>query len=283
MPGRAAACLLWLVLLALPLAASTAGQPDLLLLTKDRDDSDVSGWYMSEKLDGVRAYWDGSALLSRRGKAFAAPDWFTAGFPPFELDGELWTGRGEFETIVSITSRDRPHPGWRRITYNVFEVPNAPGDLDARLAKLRRYLAAHPAGPIRIIPQTPCRDRAHLRARLAEVEAKGGEGLVVRDPRAPYQTGRSAAAVKVKRFDDMEGKVVGYRPGKGKYAGKIGALQVEIEGGLTFYVGSGLEDRQREPGQAPPLGSIVTFKHQGFTSRGIPRFASFLRVRQAAE
>ena len=116
---------------------------------------------------------------------------------------------------------------------------------------------------------------------LAEVEAKGGEGLVVRNPRTPYQTGRSAAALKVKRFDDMEGKVVGYRLGTGKFTGKTGALQVKIEGGLTFYIGSGLKDRERE--RPPPLGSIVTFKHQGFTSKGIPRFASFLRVREAAE
>ncbi len=139
-------------LLMLPPVAWTSDQPDLLLLTKDPGDVDVSGWYMSEKLDGVRAYWNGSELLSRQGNAFAAPLWFTAGLPPFELDGELWTARGEFEVIVSIASRDRPHPGWKRITYNIFEVPNTAGDFDTRLGRLRGYLAEHPAGPVRIIP-----------------------------------------------------------------------------------------------------------------------------------
>ncbi len=268
-------------LLLLPPAAWTSDQPDLLLLTKDPGDVDVSGWYVSEKLDGVRAYWNGSELLSRRGNAFATPLWFTRGLPPFELDGELWTARGEFEAIVSIVSRDRPHPDWKRITYNIFEVPNAPGDFDARLERLRGWLAEHPAGPIRIILQVPCRNRKHLRAMLAEVETKGGEGLVVRNPRTPYQTGRNAAALKVKSFDDMEGRVVGYRAGTGKFAGKTGALQVEIAGGIRFYVGSGLKDRERE--RPPPLGSIITFKHQGFTGNGIPRFASFLRVREVAE
>jgi len=263
-------------------AAGNAGQPDLLLLTKDSGQVDVSGWYMSEKLDGVRAYWDGSRLLSRRGNAFAAPDWFTKGLPPFELDGELWTKRGDFENIASITSRGRPHPGWKQVTYNVFEVPNATGDFDARLGRLREWLAArNDPGPIRIIPQIPCRDREHLQALLAQVEAKGGEGLVVRDPRLPYRTGRSSTAMKVKRFDDMEGRVVGYRPGKGKYAGMTGALELEIAGGMRFFIGSGLKDRERE--RPPPLGSIVTFKHQGFTAKGVPRFASFLRVREAAE
>ena len=269
---------LLLPLLLLPFAAWSGSRPDLLLLTKDTGDVDVSGWYMSEKLDGVRAYWDGSELLSRQGNAFAAPDWFTADLPPFELDGELWTAPGEFETIVSIVSRDWPHPGWRRITYNIFEVPNAPGDFPTRLAKLRDYLEEHPAGPVRIIPQVECRNREHLRAMLAEVEARGGEGLVVRNPHARYQTGRNGAAMKVKTFDDMEGKVVGYREGTGKYAGKTGSLHVEIPGGVRFHIGSGLTDRDRE--NPPPLGSIVTFKHQGFTRNGVPRFASFLRVRE---
>ena len=269
---------LLLALLLAPFAAWSGNQPDLLLLTKDTGEVDVRGWYMSEKLDGVRAYWDGSKLLSRKGNVFAAPDWFTADLPPFELDGELWTAPGEFEAIVSIVSRDQPHSGWKRITYNIFEVPNAPGDFDARLAVLRDYLEGHPAGPVRIIPQIECRDREHLRAMLAEVEARGGEGLVVRNPRALYQTGRNAAAMKVKSFDDMEGKVVGYKAGKGKYTGMTGALLVEIPGGIRFYIGSGLTDRDRE--NPPPLGSIITFKHQGFTSNGIPRFASFLRVRE---
>lgn len=272
--------LLPLVLL-FPPAAWSSGQPDLLLLKKDPGDVDVTGWYMSEKLDGVRAYWNGSELLSRQGNKFAAPEWFTTHFPPFELDGELWTSRGEFEDIASIIARGRPHPGWKRITYNIFEVPNAPGDFDARLRKLRHYLAQHPAGPIRVIPQIPCRDRDHLRTLLADVEAKGGEGLVVRNPRTPYLSGRSNVSLKVKSFDDMEGKVVGYRPGKGKFTGKTGALQVEIAGGIRFFIGSGLKERDRE--RPPPLGSIVTFKHHGFTRQGIPRFASYLRVREAAE
>lgn len=272
--------LLALLLLFSP-TARTSGQPDLLLLKKDPGDVNVTGWYMSEKLDGVRAYWNGAELLSRRGNAFAAPVWFTADFPPFELDGELWSARGEFEDIASITARDRPHPGWKRISYNIFEVPNAAGDFDARLGKLRHYLAQHPARPIRIIPQIPCRDREHLQTQLAAVEAKGGEGLVVRNPRLPYLSGRSDVALKVKSFDDMEGKVVGYRPGKGKFDGKTGALQVEIAGGIRFYIGSGLKDRERE--RPPPLGSIVTFKHHGFTRQGIPRFASFLRIREEAK
>ncbi len=272
---RTGICLGWLLVLFVTLTAHAAA-PDLLLLTKYRPGMDVSGWFMSEKLDGVRAYWDGRQLLSRQGKLFAAPSWFTEKLPPFELDGELWIARGRFEETLSITSRDQPHPGWRRITYNIFEVPNAPGGLDARLGRLRQYLALDSVEQLRIISQAVCRDVAHVMTRLMAVDAAGGEGLVLRNPGSPYETGRSPNALKVKRFDDMEGRVVGYRPGKGKYHGMTGALWVEIEGNKRFYIGSGLTDRERA---APPaVGSVITFKYQGFTNNGIPRFASFLRV-----
>nr|VFK26655.1 MAG: DNA ligase-1 [Candidatus Kentron sp. MB]VFK74586.1 MAG: DNA ligase-1 [Candidatus Kentron sp. MB] len=270
-------CFVWLLVLSVTLTAHAAA-PELLLLTKYRPGMDVSGWYMSEKLDGIRAYWDGEKLLSRQGNPFAAPGWFTEKLPPFELDGELWIARGHFEETLSITSRDRPHPGWRRITYNIFEIPHAPGALDARIERFRRYLQQHPIAHVSIVPQAVCRDTEHLMARLRSVNAEGAEGLVLRNPASSYQTGRDPNALKVKRFDDMEGRVVGYRPGKGKYTGMTGSLWVEIESGRRFYIGSGLTDRDRA--DPPVIGSVITFRYQGFTRNGIPRFASFLRVRE---
>lgn len=269
-----------LILLLVLLFASRmfAAQPELLLLAKYRPDMDVTGWTMSEKLDGVRAYWNGHELLSRQGNKFSAPAWFTQGFPPFELDGELWIGRGRFEEVAAITSRDQPHSGWKSVSYRIFEVPNVPGDLDARLKHLGEYLAVHPVKNIHIITQTPCTGVPHLQARLEEVEAAGGEGLVLRNPAAPYETGRNTNALKVKSYDDMEGEVIGYRPGKGKYTGMVGALQVQIAGGRKFFIGSGLSDQLRL--HPPPLGSLITFKYYGFTKNDIPRFASFLRVRE---
>lgn len=275
-PDRIAAgsLLLWIWLL---LAPNPARAVDLLLLDRYTPDTDITDWLMSEKLDGVRAYWSGSELISRQGNRLAAPDWFTAGLPPFELDGELWSRRGDFARILSIVSRDQPHEGWRELSYQVFEVPNAPGGLMARLERLRGYLANHPLAHLHIIEQTPVRSPEHLRQRLQAVEAHGGEGLVVRDPKAPYTTGRSDRALKVVSFETMEGRVVGYRPGKGKYVGMTGALEVELADGRRLFLGSGLSDAQRlDP---PALGALVTFKYRGRTRNGLPRFASFLRQR----
>lgn len=265
-----------LLLLLLPMAGSCA-PPQLLLLDGYHDDIDPAGWLMSEKLDGVRAFWDGRRLLSRGGNAFAAPDWFIAQLPPFAIDGELWTRRADFEHIASITSRSAPHDGWRELGYHIFEVPHAPGGLRERLAKLETWLKTQPSDQIHVIPQRVCQGREHLRATLAAIEQQGGEGLVLRRPDVPYRTGRDKASLKVKSFQDSEARVIGHKPGKGRLSGKLGALHVELPDGKRFYIGSGFTDAQRD--NPPPVGSDVTFKYQGLTKRGLPRFPVFLRVR----
>ncbi|MGB1109559.1 MAG: DNA ligase [Gammaproteobacteria bacterium] len=272
-------CQFLLFLLIAISSATFAAGPDLLLLKTYRDDIDPTGWLMSEKLDGVRAVWDGEMLISRGGHAFAAPGWFTVALPPFAIDGELWTRQGDFERISSITRRQTPHEGWRAITYNIFEVPQVAGGLLQRLAKLEDWLAENPVAHLKVIPQRACQGRDDLKAALSEVEAAGGEGLVLRRPDAPYRTGRDEASLKVKRFDDAEAVVVGYRPGKGRLLGKVGALQVELPDGRRFYVGSGLSDAERD--NPPAIGERITFKYQGLTGKGLPRFPSFLRVRPA--
>ena len=258
-------------------SAANAEMPDLLLLKKYQVGIPVTGWLMSEKLDGVRAYWNGKQLLSRQGNPFIPPDWFIKDFPPFELDGELWIKRGAFEQTVSIVSRDKAGSDWAQITYHIFEVPNQPGGLLSRLGYLQDYLHTHPVSQLTIIPQIPCRGNKHLQSTLNAIVDKGGEGLVVRRPDTAYETGRSSNALKVKVFDDMEGRVIAYKQGKGKYKGMVGALLIELDNHIQFYIGTGLSDAQR---QSPPeIGRLITFKYYGFTQKGVPRFASFLRIR----
>ena len=269
-----------ILLLVLGLFASfhALAAPELLLLKKYHPGLSIDGWWMSEKLDGVRAYWNGHALISRQGNTIDAPAWFTRDFPDFELDGELWMGRRHFEQTAAAIASGRDHPAWRKLGYYIFEVPHAPGNLMQRLARLQRFLRKTPTPHLFIIEQQVCKDTAMLQQRLRAVEKKGGEGLVLRNPDSAYETGRSANALKVKSFDDMEGRVIGYRAGRGKYQGMTGALQVELDNGKRFYIGSGLSDAQRR--KPPPIGSIITFKYTGKTRNGIPRFASFMRIRQ---
>jgi len=250
-----------------------AGKLDLLLL-KTYKDQNITGWVMSEKLDGIRAYWNGTHLISRGGKIIYAPKWFTRNYPPFEIDGELWTKRGDFENISSIVRDKRPGTEWEKIKHYIFEVPHAEGGLFERLKKVKPFADK----TIRIIKQIPIKDRTHLRLLLKEIEEKGGEGLVVRDPRAPYINKRTSKALKVKTFQDAECEVLGYTKGKGKYKGLVGALVCKLSNETEFKIGSGLSNKERV--NPPKIGTMVTFKYQNFTKYGKPRFPVFLRVRE---
>ena len=232
---------------------------------------------MSEKLDGIRGYWTGKKLISRSGKAFAVPKWFIKDFPPFEIDGELWIRRGDFEHISSIVNKHTPHEGWREITYNIFEVPHQKGGLLMRLEVLKKWLQKYPNTFIKIIPQHSCKGSQHLKSELKRVEKLGAEGLVVRNPSTLYIEQRTSQALKVKSFQDDECVVTGYTQGHGKFKGLVGSLICAWQG-KVLKIGSGLSIEERK--KPPLLGESITFKYNGFTRYGKPRFPVFLRIRK---
>lgn len=253
-------------------------KPDLILAKKYNDAADPTGWLMSEKLDGIRAYWDGKHLISRNGHRFTPPASFTENFPPFPLDGELWTKRSDFEQIGSIVKDSVPTQEWRIISYNLFEVPEAEGFFLQRLEKAKLWFEAHPNPHIQFVEQIPCESKKHLEEALKSVERRGGEGLMLRNPDALYETGRSDNLLKVKSYEDMEGNVIGYKAGEGKFKGLVGSLQIKLDNGIRFYLGSGLSMHERE--NPPKIGTLITFKYYGLTKNGKPRFPSFLRIRE---
>ena len=249
-----------------------AAKPDLLLL-KVYKDQNISGWVMSEKLDGIRAYWDGKHLISRGGKVIHAPKWFVKDYPPFAIDGELWSQRGDFENISSIV-RDRvPSEKWHEIKHYIFEVPNAAGGLFERLVKVKPYEGRY----IRIISQEHVKSKEDLQEFLKSVEKLGGEGVVVRDPNSEYINKRTSKALKVKSFKDSECEVVKIFKGKGKYSDKMGSLECKLPDATLFKIGSGFNDKERM--HPPKVGDMITFKYKEMTKYGKPRFPIFLRVK----
>lgn len=265
-------------LIILFLTCNLFAQSPKLLLLKEYKDQNVSGFLMSEKLDGIRAFWNGKELLSRNGKIIHAPKWFTKGFPPFEIDGELWSKRGEFELIQSIIMDKNPSKEWEKITYNIFEVPNQKGGLKERLNVLDKYLKTTNAPSIRIIKQIHCKDKNHLQSNFEQIIKHNGEGVVLRDPSALYINKRTNKAVKLKNYTDTECEVIAHHKGKGKYKNTLGAFTCKLANGVTFKIGSGLSDKLRQ--NPPKIGEIVTFKYQGFTKNKKPRFPIFLHVRK---
>ena len=276
--GIVIACLWWSGTAVMATDRVAPAPPALMLASPHHAGIDVPAYWVSEKLDGVRARWDGKRLWTRGGYQVATPVWFTAGWPPEAMDGELWIGRGRFEEISAIVASHRVADArWRTVRFMVFDVPLHAGGFDARLTQMRGLVGAADSPTLALIAQRRFADRAALDQWLQTVVAQGGEGLMLHHRDARYVAGRSAGLLKLKPHDDAEATVVAYTAGKGKYAGLLGALVVEREDGAWFRLGSGLSDALRN--DPPPLGTLVTYRYNGMTAHGLPRFARFLRVR----
>lgn len=257
-------------LLFIPALATAAD----LMLAQDYQAQNVSGWLMSEKLDGVRAYWDGRRLISRQGHPFTPPAGFTRHFPPFALDGELYSRRGRFEHISAAVRSSQGD--WSDIKLHVFDVPDAQGTLPERLARIQEYLRRHPEANIVVIEQRRIDNIQQARRHMEAIVRQGGEGVILRDPALPYQSGRSSGYLKLKPQADAECTVTRHYPGKGKYSGQMGALGCRNELG-EFKIGSGFKDADRV--HPPAIGSRITYRYRGFTAKGLPRFPTYLRPR----
>jgi DNA ligase-1 len=253
-------------------------KPQLLLAKVWKPSVDPTGWWMSEKYDGLRAYWDGQKLWSRNGNLIHIPDYLLAELPrDVALDGELWIGHGKFQQTMSIVRSETPDDRWKRVRYMVFDAPKAKGTFENRMEVLRATVSEG-NGFVRIVAQERCQGVAQLRAECDRVVREGAEGLMLRRPESAYEAGRSATLLKVKPYEDGEATVIAHQPGKGKFAGKLGALRVRAEDGREFSIGSGLTDAERE--SPPPVGTVVTYRFRGLTAKGLPRFPSYLRARR---
>lgn len=265
--------------LVLPVAAVADAAPEILLANVYSAQVDVAQYLVSEKLDGVRAVWDGKTLRFRSGKPIHAPAWFVAGLPPQALDGELWMGRGSFERLSAAVRKDVPVDAeWRQVRYMIFELPGVSGSFRQRVDQIGRLVRQANVSWLQQVEQFPVADHAALRQQLAAVVAAGGEGLMLHRADAVYETGRSDTLLKLKPWLDADAEVIGHRAGKGRHAGSLGALQVRTPEGKTFLLGTGFSDELRR--NPPPIGAWVSYRYRELTSKGLPRFASFLRTRE---
>ncbi|WP_396435711.1 DNA ligase [Limnohabitans sp.] len=238
------------------------------------------GFLVSEKFDGVRAVWDGRVLRFRSGRVMAAPGWFLAALPALPLDGELWRDRGQFDSVSGAVRKAVPDDAqWRSLSYRVFDAWGLPGPFDQRLQRVAQALAQAGQPWLVAVKQETMTSAQALQAHLQSVVQQGGEGLMLHRADALWQAGRSDALFKFKPELDEEGLVVGHQPGKGRLAGMTGALLVQMPSGQRFALGSGLSDAQRR--DPPPVGAWVTYRYRDRTPSGLPRFASFVRVREA--
>ena len=259
--------------------------PALLLANNYQPDINLQNYWVSEKFDGVRAYWNGANFVSRQGNVFHAPQWFTGVLPEMALDGELWLGRGEFERLSGMVRRQLPDDfSWSGIKFMIFDLPGHTGVFDERLIfderlkRLKEIVADINSPHIQLVEQFKVSSHKVLMKKLDDIVEQGGEGLMLHLGSSLYKNGRSDDLLKLKKHFDAEAMVINHIPGKGKYKGMLGSMLVETVDKKRFKIGTGFSDLERK--NPPAIGSIIAYKYFGLTNKGIPRFASFMRVRK---
>jgi DNA ligase-1 len=270
---------IFLVCGVLPATAASATPAPLLLANELGPEINPASYLVSEKYDGVRAIWDGKILRFRSGRVVNAPAWFIAKLPAHALDGELWLARGRFDALSGIVRKTEPQDDeWRQLKYMIFELPYAPGTFAERAQRIKEIVAKAQWPQLVAVEQFRVAERAALKRKLDEAVRAGGEGLMLHLADAPYVTGRSDVLLKLKPLQDTEAVVVEHIPGNGKYRGMMGALRVKTLEGKLFLIGTGFTDEVRK--NPPPVGTTITYTYRGLSKTGLPRFASYLRVRE---
>jgi len=255
-----------------------AKQPSLLLSKIYHSDIAIEDYWISEKLDGVRAYWDGENLISRRGHIFNAPQWFTAPLPNMALDGELWIERNQFDKLSGLV-RKKNGANWQPIKYMIFDLPNSKESFDSRVKTMEAITQKNNSRHFYAIKQFKLKSHKQLMLKLDDIIHLGGEGLMLHKGSSYYKSGRSNDLLKLKKHLDVEATVIKHISGKGKFKNMLGAILVETKDQVRFKIGSGFSNDERK--NPPPIGTLITYKYFGLTSKGKPRCASFMRIKEA--
>jgi DNA ligase-1 len=297
-------------------AVQESGEPFQVQLagTWDRK-TDLTGWWISEKFDGARAYWDGKNFVSRQGNVFEAPEWFKEGLPSYPLDGELWLGFGRVAEGNGILNSKDPRKAdrWKEMRFLVFDAPSLDKPFEERVAFIEKHHAEGRHPYTRPVQHVKAESNAQVMELLARVKAHEGEGLVARAPGSHYENRRSAQMLKIKTFFDAEAVVVGYKmPDKKNYYGPAAVRAVELgasgirslrarilvgtlpgddqEKALESAISVGAVKLGAEFGitmqgklrkKPPKPGTIVTFKYMELTPENkAPRHPTWIGVRE---
>ncbi len=251
----------------------------LLLAKKFNFNFDVSGWYMSEKYDGIRAYWSSKDrnFYTRNGNVIHAPQWFKNTFPDIDLDGEMWISRGKFNELSGIIHTKVPTNAWKNVKFMVFDLPNVKEIYEHRVKLYFNLLKKINCKWIVPVKMYKIKNNDYLLRKLKIIELGGGEGIMIRKPGSMYERKRSSVLYKLKTFTDEEGIVVGYSLGTGKYSNIVGSLEILTGDGIKIHVGTGLTDSERK--YPPVVGTTVIYKYFKKSKEGIPRFPVYVGER----
>ena len=278
-----------------------------VLLAKEYNKKDGSptvnpvGWWASEKFDGYRSIWNGKSFVSRSGKPFMVPEWFSALMPPgIALDGEFWLGRACFEQCGIFRRLVPDEEEWINldVKYKVFDIPSLNKPFEERMEFLKKLIEERcncmiqinvPGRivnfkcPLQLTEQIKVSSEKQLQNLFATTIKNQGEGIMLRQAGSFYEQKRSSTLLKMKAVFDTEGKIIGYKPGTGKYSGMLGSFKCEVLKGKhagKIFNASGMNDEIRANYKIThPIGTIITVTFNDYTKDGVPRHPRYLRKR----
>lgn len=270
-----------------------------------------TGWWVSEKLDGIRAIWDGEKFLSRNSqsglgsKVFSyVPQFIIDSMPGgVALDGEIWLGRNKFNEMSSISNwipgkkfkQSEIDDKWREIKYKIFDIPNSTEPYEERM-KILDKIILNGLNCCRIknlkcilekVEITKVESPEHLQEIYRTLTSDGAEGVMLRAPNSPYELKRSKYLLKFKIKDDAEGVVLERLPGTGRLSGMLGSLKTElikdsVRTGIITNVGTGFNDEERTNDPSSPnfipVGSLISFSYMELTEDSV-RHPSYRGIR----
>lgn len=267
-----------LLFLLLQNQTSAQPKPDIQHATTYKPVDDISMYWVSEKLDGIRGYWNGKQLLTRQGNLIHSPKWFTLHWPKNVMDGELWIARDNFQATLSCVRKVKIEDDcWQKVRYMIFDLPAHSKIFTLRIKTMTQLVKRTNSPYLAMIKQFKLNNTVQLENKLNSIIAHKGEGLMLHRSNAYYHVGKTTNIMKLKKHQDAEATVIAHVEGKGKYTGQLGAVKVKMPNGIVFKIGSGFSDAERA--NPPAVGSVITYKYNGKTKAGIPRFARFFRVK----
>lgn len=267
--------------------------------------------FASLKLDGIRAIWQSREFFSRTLKTLANRN-LQGLFSQLQLldgfDGELILGEPNAPDVFRRTSSvvNSINKSVDGVRFFVFDNCNDPSPYWKRIENTPELL-----------PHVVKLDQVLIEsyAQLVDFEeyavSNGYEGIICRRPDGRYKFGRSTLneqlLLKVKRFVDAEGRVIGFeelehnanpatldergytkrsshREGK-VHGGVLGALLVEWEG-KTVRVGTGFTGDDRKGiwrNQRDLLGALAKFRYFPVGMKDLPRHPSFQGFRDVTD
>ncbi len=210
------------------------------------------------------------------------------------FDGELWNKDMKWNEINSIvSSRVNSKNDFSKINMIVYDVPRIAGlketdPFEKRFAIISDGSEDYITPNVKIAPTWFVNSPESVTQNLSDALEQGYEGIMLRNPLAPYQNKRTNDLLKVKPYWDEEYLITGWNEGNGKLAGHVATFTCLMPDGNEFkakLTGETeiLKNYFENPEELKKLiGQPITVRHNGIGSKGKPRNPRALRIRKVA-